>query len=200
MSIRQSKKQTLQLLDGGRPALAPIRPTTLHVVWVNVGDAAPEFKDWYFSLRPSLAVKQLASIIAPLSAMQALGEEKIETEQVEKPDLAGLSPEEAEAAQQEYDEAVKKASSLHAVASFLTRMNETVQDLSAGLASILLEWNFVNEATGEALPNPNHNTEVIAALDVKLITAIASLVIGYLTGTAPNASKPTSTTSAPTEA
>jgi hypothetical protein len=65
------------------------------------------------------------------------------------------------------------------------QLKDCIKELCAGLAVVIKDWNFIDEATGELLAPPNGNPEVLEMLDFRLVSACGGLVASYMMGADP---------------
>jgi len=76
--------------------------------------------------------------------------------------------------------------------SLIEDFNQTLVKLNEGLSKVIVDWNFISEDSGQELPSPKGHPELLMGLEIRLISAMGGLVVGYMSGTPPNSSVPSS--------
>jgi hypothetical protein len=139
-------------------------------LWLHLGDVFADYQDWWFCVRPTSPIRKLNDIVVPLSRLQQLGQRSVTSDDPSS------------------------------VETYVSDMSSSASHLCAGLAEILLDWNFADEVSGKALAKPNplsvaQTKEQILNLDMRIIMGMGALVSTYLSGTPPNVSETTSDSS-----
>ena len=124
--------------------------------WLRVDEFLEDYEGWQFAIAPQASLTKLEKIVMPLSALE---------------DITNTKP--------------RANSSKKTITNLAQNLTSTITELCEGLAIVVKDWNFIDEATGEELSPPHGNPEVLKELDFRLIAAMAGLVSSYLMGADP---------------
>jgi len=124
--------------------------------WLRVDEFLEDYEGWQFAIVPQASLTKLEKIVMPLSALE---------------DITNTKP--------------RANSSKKTITNLAQNLTSTITELCEGLAIVVKDWNFIDEATGEELSPPHGNPEVLKELDFRLIAAMAGLVSSYLMGADP---------------
>jgi len=137
------------------PAAKPRGDSQLQ--WLRVDEfLEDDYEGWQFAIAPQASLTKLEKIVMPLSALE---------------DITNTKP--------------RANSSKKTITNLAQNLTSTITELCEGLAIVVKDWNFIDEATGEELSPPHGNPEVLKELDFRLIAAMAGLVSSYLMGADP---------------
>jgi len=145
-----------------RPKLAPSRKK-MEPVWLNVGTVDEEFDGWWFAIRPTVSLELIMSLWDPINY---LGRMQMTASG------AGVGEQDSEK-----------------VRDFILEFGKNLAIVAEGLSKILIDWNFIDEVSGDKLPSPAGNPEIIKQLDLVLLMHVAILTVSAMSGSDPNFSR-----------